>query len=133
MRRQAAIFNDKWNLPGSKKKRALRDAGFTFDAKCGRLAIRRVHKKDPLAGVPKSDHRTGSQTGLNFFNDNSAFFTDLDAAFAAQTFFGIDGYGFAVLHFKDFNRANIHAFFAASAFFFVDDRIKSHYIRLLSN
>jgi hypothetical protein len=117
-----------------KKGTGVGDALFTFGGKCRRRAILRVHKKNPLTGVNKSDHRTGgSQTGLNFFNGNSAFFTDLDAAFAAQAFFGIDGYGFAVLHFKDFNRANIHAFFAASAFFFVDDRIKSHYIGLLSN
>jgi hypothetical protein len=90
-------------------------------------------KKDPLPRLPKSDLWTGGQTGLGFLYDNSAFFTDLDTAFATQTFFGIDGYGFAILHFKDFNRANIYTFFAASAFFFVDDRIKSHYICLLSN
>jgi hypothetical protein len=92
------------------------------------------------AGNPKSPKKTPDRSAefgspdrgvikreLNFFNGNSAFFTDLDTALTAQAFFGIYGYGFAVLHFKDFNRAHIHAFFAASALFFVDDRIKSHY------
>jgi len=90
-------------------------------------------KKDPLTRLLKSDLWAGGQTGLGFFYDNSAFFTDLDTAFAAKAFIRIDGYGFVVFHFKNLNRANIYAFFAACAFFFVYDNIKSHYKSLLSN
>jgi hypothetical protein len=63
---------------------------------------------------------------LRLFDSNGAFFANLNATVAAETLFGIDGYGFRVLQFKHFNRTHIHTFSAAYAFFFVHNGIKSH-------
>jgi hypothetical protein len=89
--------------------------------------------KDPLTRGVECNHWQGVKTGLSLFHGNRSFFTDLDTAFAAKAFIRIHGYGFVVFHFKNFNRANVYAFFAACAFFFVYDNIKSHYKSLLSN
>jgi hypothetical protein len=51
---------------------------------------------------------------------------DLDAAFAAKAFLGVRRNGFTVLHLKNLDRADIHALFAANAFFFVDGGVESH-------
>jgi hypothetical protein len=69
---------------------------------------------------------------LDLFDGNGAFFANLDTAFAAETFFGIDGHGLAVLHLENFNRADIHALFTTGALFLIDCRIKSHQQNLLS-
>jgi hypothetical protein len=82
-------------------------------------------KKDPLSDSEDIQWSEGP-VELDFFDSNSAFFTDFNTTFAAQTFFCIDRHGFAVLHFKYFNRANIYTFFAACTFFFVNIHIKGH-------
>jgi hypothetical protein len=69
---------------------------------------------------------------LRFFYDNCAFFTDFNAALASETFLGVHRYGFPVLHLKYFNGTYVYAFFATGTFFFIDDRIESHYENLLS-
>jgi hypothetical protein len=70
---------------------------------------------------------------LGLLDGDGARFAYFDAAFTTETFFGIDGNGFAVLHLKYFHRAHIDTFLAALAFIFIDDRIKSHSARLLSS
>jgi hypothetical protein len=70
--------------------------------------------------------------GLDLFDGNGAFFANLDTAFAAEAFFGIDGHGFAILHLENFNRADIHALFTTGALFFIDSWVKSHQQTLLS-
>jgi hypothetical protein len=70
---------------------------------------------------------------LSFFYDNSAFFTDFNAALASETFLGVDRYGFAIRHFKNFDRTYIYAFFTTNTFFVINDGIKSHYENLLSD
>jgi hypothetical protein len=69
---------------------------------------------------------------LDLFDGNGVFFANLNAALASEALFSVDGHGFAVLHFENFNRTDIHAFFTAGAFFFIDSRIKGHQQILLS-
>jgi hypothetical protein len=64
---------------------------------------------------------------LGLFDGDRTGFTDLYAALATQAFFGVDRNGLAVLHFENFNRADIHAFLAAFTLLFVYGRIKSHW------
>jgi hypothetical protein len=64
---------------------------------------------------------------LGFFHGDGTGFADLDAAFASQAFFGIDRNRLAVLDFKYFHRAYIHALFTTFAFFCVNGHIKSHF------
>jgi hypothetical protein len=61
-----------------------------------------------------------------FFDGNSAWFANLDAALTSQTFFGIDRAGFIIHHFEYFHWADIDALFAALAFVLVNNRVKSH-------
>jgi len=90
-------------------------------------------KKTPCPGLRNATMDQRVKTGLSLFYGNRAFFTDLDTAFAAKAFIPIHGYRLFVFHLKNFNRANIYTFFAACAFFFINDNIKSHYKSLLSN
>jgi hypothetical protein len=63
---------------------------------------------------------------LGLFDDDGVFFANFDAAFAAQALFGVNGFGFAVFHFKYLCGANVNALLAPNAFFLIHDRIKSH-------
>jgi hypothetical protein len=51
---------------------------------------------------------------------------NLDAAFASKAFFRVCRHGFSIAHLENLDRADVYAFFAANAFFFVDGGIKSH-------
>jgi hypothetical protein len=90
---------------------------------------RRVSPARPLY---KAAGETDGNRILNFFDGNGAGFTDFNTAFAAKAFFRIDRNGFSVLYFKNFHRANINAFFASFALFGINNRIKSHFFKLLS-
>jgi hypothetical protein len=70
--------------------------------------------------------------GLIFFNRDGVSFTNFDAAFATQAFFGVNGHGLPVLHLEYFNRAYIYTFFATFTFVCINNRIKSHLKILLS-
>jgi len=63
---------------------------------------------------------------LGLFDGNGTFFANFNAAVATETLIRIDGYGFRVLQFKNFNRTHIHTLSAACAFFFVHNGIESH-------
>jgi hypothetical protein len=63
---------------------------------------------------------------LSLFDDDGVYFANLDAAFATQALFGVNGFGFPVFHFKHLSGANVNALLAANAFFLIHDRIKSH-------
>jgi len=70
-----------------------------------------------------TDRQHGS---LDFFDCDRVYFANFHAAFAAQAFFRIHDDGFSVPKLEHFNRAYIDALFAAHAFFFINNRIKSH-------
>jgi hypothetical protein len=65
---------------------------------------------------------------LSFFDRYGAFFTNFNAAFTAEAFVCVNGFALAVLHFEDFNRANIDTLFATGTFVFIHDGVKSHFI-----
>jgi len=65
-------------------------------------------------------------TLLDFFDCDRVYFANFHAAFAAQAFFRIHHDGFSVSKLEHLNRAYIDALFAAHAFFFINNRIKSH-------
>ena len=51
---------------------------------------------------------------LVFFNVDGVVFTDFDAGFTAEAFFGMGRAGFAVGHFVHFNGTDVHAFATAT-------------------
>jgi hypothetical protein len=56
-------------------------------------------------------------TPLYFSYGDRLFLANLDAAFATDAIFGVDGNGYLVFQFEDLFRANIDAFTAADTFF----------------
>jgi hypothetical protein len=77
--------------------------------------------------VPK-----GIQIVLGLFDSDRTWFANFNAAFAAEAFFSIHRNGFSILHFKHFDRANVHAFFATFTFFLINNGVESHNRILLS-
>jgi hypothetical protein len=71
--------------------------------------------------------------GSGFFDCDGADFTNFNAALTTKAFFCIHRGGFAVNHFKYFNRTYIYAFFATFTFVFINNGIKSHLTSLLSS
>jgi len=67
-----------------------------------------------------------AKRGLGLFDGDRVFGADLDAALASEAFLSVRREGFPVPHLKYLDRADVHAFFAANAFFFVDGGVKSH-------
>jgi hypothetical protein len=68
---------------------------------------------------------------LSLFNGDGVGLAHFNAAFAAKAFFRINRDGLAVLHFKNFHRANIYTLFTTFTFVSIHDRIKSHFSSLL--
>ncbi len=63
---------------------------------------------------------------LLLFNCDAVAFADLHTGLTAEAFFGIHGIGFAVFHFIDFNRANVHTFTTANALVDIHSYIVAH-------
>jgi len=63
---------------------------------------------------------------LVFFNGDSADFANFHTGFTAQAFFGVYGFGLAVLDFVNFNGAHVHAFATAHALVNVNINIITH-------
>ena len=63
---------------------------------------------------------------LVFFNSDGADFANFHTGFAAQAFFGVHGFGLAVLDFVNFNGAHVHAFATAHALVDVNINIITH-------
>jgi hypothetical protein len=72
------------------------------------------------------------KSGLSFFHGDCVCLTDFDAAFATEAFLCINGDRFAILHFENFDGANVYAFLTTFTFFFVDCGYKRHNRILLS-
>jgi len=89
-------------------------------------ALRVFKKGTPLTTVTASARGVATDWQSGLFDFDGAFRADLDAALATEALFSIHRYGFSVLHFEDLDRADVHALFAASAFFLIDGGIKSH-------
>jgi hypothetical protein len=81
----------------------------------------------PEPKIADHPHREGlTHDFLGLFHGNGVFFTNFDAAFAAEALFGIHRHGFSILHLENFHRTNIHAFFTTGTFVFVHSGYKSH-------
>jgi hypothetical protein len=63
---------------------------------------------------------------LDFRNGDGLRLTDLDTAFAAETFLSIYGLGFSVLHLKNVHGTDFDTFLAALTFLFVDNDVITH-------
>ena len=86
--RQAPIINDKYNLWGLKKC-GVKERRFWLQWRILKASNRRIHKKDPLIQAVGHNRGAEGQIDLNLFYGNRSFFTDLNTAFAAQTFIRI--------------------------------------------
>lgn len=62
-----------------------------------------------------------------FLYGNRIFFTNFHTTFTAHALFRVHRHGFSVLHFKNFHRAHVHAFFTTNTLFFINNRVKSHF------
>jgi hypothetical protein len=83
-------------------------------------------KKTPLARAARGARGPTQLVRLSLFDRDSVFRANLDAALASEALFGVCRKRLAVPHFKNFNGADIDAFFTTNAFFFIDGGIKSH-------
>jgi hypothetical protein len=63
---------------------------------------------------------------LSLFDGDCVFRAYFNATLASQTFLSVRRDGFPVPHLEHLYWADIHAFFAANAFFFVDGGVKGH-------
>jgi hypothetical protein len=82
----------------------------------------------PLALAGQGPERTLIVSGANldFFNRDGVGFAYFNAGFAAEAFFGVHGNSLAVLHFKNLDRTNVHAFAVTVAFVNINRNIPSH-------
>jgi hypothetical protein len=65
---------------------------------------------------------------LNFFNRDSVGFAHFHAGFTAEALVDVHDNSLAVLHFKNLDRTNIHAFAVAIAFVNINRNIPRHSI-----
>jgi hypothetical protein len=66
---------------------------------------------------------------LDFRNGDGLRLTNLGTAFAAETFLGVYGLGFSILHLKNVHRTDLDTFLAALTFLFVDDDVITHLLK----